>query len=105
MPGLVTVVLMVAVLLGFAPGSAAVAAPHRGPTLSHLAQFGSGLGSGSTIGPDGALYVTDGTNGNVNRIDRHTGAVSVYATGLPPKRSRTAERWTSPLWAVRPTPW
>ena len=76
---------MVAVLLGFAPGSAAVAAPHRGPTLSHLAQFGSGLGSGSTIGPDGALYVTDGANGNVNRIDRHTGAVSVYATGLPPK--------------------
>ena len=49
MPSLVTVVLMVAVLLGFAPGSAAVAAPHLGPTLSHLAQFGSGLGSGSTI--------------------------------------------------------
>ena len=86
MPGLVTVVLMVAVLLGFARGSAAVAAPHRGPTLSHLAQFlGSGLRSGSTIGPDGALYVSDGANGNVNRIDRHTGAVSVYATGLPPK--------------------
>ena len=65
--------------------ASATAATDRGPTLTHLVHFGSGLGSGSTIGPDGALYVTDGTAGSVKRVDRHTGAVSVYATGLPPR--------------------
>ncbi|MFI5075010.1 MAG: hypothetical protein ACHP7G_08360, partial [Actinomycetales bacterium] len=52
------------------------------PWVDHRAR---GLGSGSTIGPDGALYVTDGTAGSVKRVDRRTGAVSVYATGLPPR--------------------
>ena len=41
--------------------------------------------TGSTIGPDGALYVTDGTSGSVLRIDRRSGRVTTYATGLPPK--------------------
>ncbi len=65
--------------------ASATPANHQGPTLTHLAHFGRGLGSGSTIGPDGALYVTDGTAGSVKRVDRRTGAVSVYATGLPPR--------------------
>ncbi len=51
-----------------------------------LTTFGSGLGSGSTIGPDGALYVTDGNAGEVLRVDRTTGAVSTYAEGLPLQR-------------------
>ena len=40
--------------------ASATAATDGGPSLTHLVHFGSGLGSGSTIGPDGALYVTDG---------------------------------------------
>src|SRR5215217_4707178 len=40
-------------------------------------------GSGSTIGPDGALYVTEGFAGRVSRVDPATGARSAYATGLP----------------------
>jgi hypothetical protein len=33
----------------------------RGPVVTHLAEFGSDdFVTGSTIGPDGALYVTDG---------------------------------------------
>lgn len=40
--------------------------------------------SGSTIGPDGALYVTEGAIGRVSRIDRRTGEVTTYAEGLPP---------------------
>jgi sugar lactone lactonase YvrE len=39
---------------------------------------------GSTIGPDGALYVTEGAIGRVSRIDRGSGAMTTYASGLPP---------------------
>ena len=49
------------------------------------AVFGSGLGSGSTIGPDGALYVTDGNAGKVWRIDAAVGRVTKFADGLPPQ--------------------
>ena len=58
----------------------------RGAVVTHLAEFGSDdFVTGSTIGPDGALYVTDGSAGEVLRIDRRSGRVSTYATGLPPK--------------------
>ena len=40
-------------------------------------------GSGSTIGPDGALYVTEGPTGRVLRVDRGSGQVSTFASGLP----------------------
>jgi sugar lactone lactonase YvrE len=39
---------------------------------------------GSTIGPDGALYVTEGAIGRVSRIDRHSGTMTTFASGLPP---------------------
>jgi len=58
----------------------------RGPVVTHLAKFGSDtFNTGSTIGPDGALYVTDGSAGTILRIDRRDGRVSTFATGLPPK--------------------
>ena len=57
--------------------------------VTPLAEFGSDdFVIGSTIGPDGALYVTDGVAGAVLRIDGRSGGVSPYADGLPPKRSR-----------------
>jgi hypothetical protein len=39
--------------------------------------------SGSTIGPDGALYVTEGVAGRISRIDPMTGAKTTFASGLP----------------------
>ncbi|HSP51720.1 MAG TPA: ScyD/ScyE family protein [Cryobacterium sp.] len=39
--------------------------------------------SGGTIGPDGALYVTEGKVGEVTRIDPETGDASTFASGLP----------------------
>ena len=70
--------------------SAAVAKRHpHAPVVTELVTFAApgcsgGCGSGSTIGPDGALYVTDGKVGRVLRVDTHTGAVSTFASGLPP---------------------
>ncbi|MBK8447256.1 MAG: ScyD/ScyE family protein [Micropruina sp.] len=45
---------------------------------------GLGRGGGSTVGPDGALYVTKPLVGEIVRIDPRTGAVSLFADGLPP---------------------
>ena len=60
-------------------------AESAGPEMTTLATFGSGLASGSAIGPDSALYVTDPNAGSVLRVDRMTGAVSTFAEGLPPQ--------------------
>ncbi len=39
--------------------------------------------AGSTIGPDGALYVTEGAVGKITRIDPKTGNAATFASGLP----------------------
>jgi hypothetical protein len=39
--------------------------------------------SGSTVGPDGALYVTEGAVGRISRVDPKTGQVTTFASGLP----------------------
>jgi hypothetical protein len=38
---------------------------------------------GSTVGPDGALYVTEGAVGRITRVDPQTGALTTFASGLP----------------------
>ena len=38
---------------------------------------------GSTIGPDGALYVTEGAAGRISRVDPQTGEKTTFASGLP----------------------
>ena len=40
--------------------------------------------TGSTIGPDGALYVTEGAAGRISRVDPQTGEITTFASGLPP---------------------
>ncbi len=59
--------------------------PAASPDVATVATFGSGLGSGSAIGPDGAIYVTDGNAGTVERIDPATGTVTRVGSGLPPQ--------------------
>ena len=71
-----------------APASALPVPADRPPIVQQLASFAApgcvgGCGSGSTIGPDRALYVTDGPAGRVLRIDPTTGATSTFAEGLP----------------------
>ncbi len=49
------------------------------------AQIVTGLqgASGSAIGPDGALYVTEGAVGRISRVDLKTHEVTTFASGLP----------------------
>jgi hypothetical protein len=39
--------------------------------------------TGSTVGPDGALYVTEGAVGRISRVDPWSGAITTFASGLP----------------------
>jgi hypothetical protein len=39
--------------------------------------------TGSTVGPDGALYVAEGAAGRISRVDPNTGEITTFATGLP----------------------
>ena len=75
-----------------APSFTAVASGHGGmPRVTELATYTDGpcfddiCGSGSTVGPDRALYVTDSNAGRIKRISPRTGLVTTYADGLPPQ--------------------
>jgi hypothetical protein len=74
-------------LATLSPSVAAVAGGTRAhPHHSHEASLlvsGLGSGSGSTIGPDGALYVAEPTAGSIVRVDLRTGTTSAFASGLP----------------------
>jgi len=74
---LATVVLSVVMVSG------SIALPAVAATKTRLV-MGLAGGSGSTVGPDGALYVTEGLAGRVSRVDPQTGTVTTFASGLPP---------------------
>ena len=52
------------------------------PTVTRLVSGLEGA-SGSTVGPDGALYLTEGAVGRISRVDPQTGQVTTFASGLP----------------------
>jgi hypothetical protein len=64
-------------------GTTTAIAQSGAPTATLLA---SGLQGtiGSTVGPDGALYVPEGALGRITRVDPKTGAKTTFASGLPP---------------------
>jgi hypothetical protein len=81
------VVVMAAVTIALPSAAAGKRHPHA-PAVTELATFAAPgctgtCGSGSTIGPDGALYVTDGKAGRVLRVDTRSGAITTFAAGLP----------------------
>jgi hypothetical protein len=67
----------------------AEAHPRERIKVTELATFVDGpcaddiCSSGSTVGPDGALYVTDSTAGRIQRVNPRRGTVSTFADGLP----------------------
>lgn len=78
--------LALALLASSVPAAVSVAPPRaisRRPAATLLTDGIQGA-SGSTVGPGGALYVTEGATGRVLRVDPETGEITTFATGLPP---------------------
>jgi sugar lactone lactonase YvrE len=75
-------VLATTVLAGVVVMRADALAPQPGTAM--LLAAGLMGASGSTVGPDRALYVTEGILGRISRIDPETGVVTPFASGLPP---------------------
>jgi hypothetical protein len=63
--------------------SASAAPPAAIPTVTPGWVTGLQGGSGSTVGPDGALYVPEPAAGRISRVDPKSGAVTTFASGLP----------------------
>jgi hypothetical protein len=80
-----TLLILAAVLLGMvAPIEASASPPSHGTDRTKLVTGLEG-GAGSTVGPDGALYVTETIAGRISRVDPRTGRVTTFADGLPPR--------------------
>jgi hypothetical protein len=82
----IVLMLTAAVIAMITLSVASAQRPCPGPTATVLVTgLDTGLESakGSTVGPDGALYVTEGAAGNISRVDPQTGEVTTFASGLP----------------------
>ena len=73
-------VLALVVLLAPVAASAAPSSPAPTATLLRAGLEGA---LGSTVGPDGALYVTESAAGRISRVDPRTGDITTFASGLP----------------------
>src|SRR5947207_12470591 len=78
-----SMVLLAAALIAMITPSAATAGPPSETPTATLLATGLEGGSGSTVGPDGALYVTETAVGRISRVDPETGEVTAFASGLP----------------------
>jgi hypothetical protein len=85
---LLKLLLFAAALIAIIAPSAASAAPPFGEPSASLLVTGLQGAIGSTVGPDGALYVTEGLAGRISRVDPDTGEITTFASGLPPRIAR-----------------
>jgi hypothetical protein len=75
--------LLAAALVAMVVPTAANAAPPAPPPTATQLLTGLAGGSGSTVGPGGALYVTESAAGRISRVDPKTGEITTFASGLP----------------------
>jgi streptogramin lyase len=80
---LLLLLLSLALIVMVAPSAANAAAPPAGNATAYRLVTGLEGGAGSTVGPDGALYVAETAAGRITRVDPRTGATTTYASGLP----------------------
>ena len=78
---LVAGVALVAMIVPLAANAKPPAGAAGNPEL--LATLAGGAGSGSAIGPGGALYVPQPATGEIWRVDPKSGTKTLYASGLP----------------------
>jgi hypothetical protein len=76
-------VVLMLLSLALPVGKAASDPPSSGKPKATLLVKGLEGGSGSTIGPGGALYVTESAAGRIARVDPQTGKITTFASGLP----------------------
>jgi hypothetical protein len=82
MRSLRTLVVVAAGALVLTTAAPALATP-AAPSAPTLLTSGLSNGFGSTVGPDGRLYVTESALGRITAVDPRTGARSTFASGLP----------------------
>jgi hypothetical protein len=84
-----SVLVVVLAACGDSPSVVAPLAPesaslHRvGAATAHRLVSGLQRARGSTVGPGGALFVTEAAVGRISRVDPRTGTVTTFASGLP----------------------
>jgi sugar lactone lactonase YvrE len=78
----IVLILAGALITMSTPSTASASRPSREPKATLLVAGLQGA-IGSTIGPDGALYVTEGVVGRISRVDPQTGHITTFASGLP----------------------
>ena len=82
--GLITMAAALALLMpAFAVRAGDHQPPESQPTEVRLLASGLMGTIGSTIGPDGALYVAEGALGRITRINLSTRKATTFASGLP----------------------
>src|SRR5438874_8435484 len=82
----IVLLLAAALVAMITPSAASGRRACPGPTATLLVTgLDTGLESakGSTVGPDGALYVTEGVAGRISRVDPQPGERTTFASGLP----------------------
>jgi len=79
---LVSGLVLIALIATIAPPAQSAPPPLGTPQTTLLVTGLQGT-IGSTVGPDGALYVPEGVVGRITRVDPQTGALTTFASGLP----------------------
>ena len=77
------IVLTLCIVLILGSSTVAAAKDKPGEPTATLLVTGLEELQGSVVGPDGALYVTAPLTGSIWRVDPNTGAVTLFASGLP----------------------
>jgi sugar lactone lactonase YvrE len=75
--------LLAAALIAVTVPAPAGASPTVPAHRTHLLTSGLHGAVGSTVGPDGALYVVESAAGQISRVDPRTGRRTTFASGLP----------------------